>query len=360
MDEDIRKGVVVALDLSSRKGWAFSMDPDTGEVLRDGEYALTESGLSRLVKGLDAPRVVLEAGGNSAWVQAELEARGCEVWVVASTTLSSAGGGRPRRKNDREDARRLWQLSVATPKMLVRVRHRGAQEQADLTLLRSRDHLVGMRTGAINHVRGTARSVGISLPRRSSESFTSWTPEQWETVPESMRGVFEAHLRIIAMLTEQIAAMDREVKRVARERYPVVERLQQPHGVGPVISLAYVLTIADPHRFRKSRAVGPYLGLAPGQYQSGDLDPQLGIDKRGDSFLRRLLVQGAHCILGPKGPPSDLRAFGERLCARGGTRAKKRAVVAVARKLAVLLHRLWVSGETYEPNRQRPAAELVA
>ena len=127
--------------------------------------------------------------------------------------------------------------------------------------------------------------------------------------------------------------------------------LRQVKGVGPLTSLAYVLTLENPERFAKSRDVGPYLGLVPKQEDSGDSQPQLGISKAGDEMVRRLLVGSAHYILGPFGPDTDLRRYGLRLCERGGKNAKKRAAVAVARKLAVLLHRLWVSGEVYEPLR---------
>ena len=122
-------------------------------------------------------------------------------------------------------------------------------------------------------------------------------------------------------------------------------------GIGPVTSLAYVLTLETPLRFARSRDVGPYLGLVPAG-DSGDSQPQLGISKAGDRMLRKLLVGSAHYILGPFGPDCDLRRFGMKLCERGGKNAKKRATVAVARKLAVLLHRLWISGEVYEPLRQ--------
>jgi len=114
---------------------------------------------------------------------------------------------------------------------------------------------------------------------------------------------------------------------------------------------SYVLTLDDPKRFRRSRDVGGFLGLRPKQRDSGQSQPQLRITKEGDPYLRKLLVQGAHYILGWRGPDTDLRRWGLKLAARGGKNAKKRAVVAVARKLAVLLHRIWVSGENYEPLR---------
>lgn len=121
-------------------------------------------------------------------------------------------------------------------------------------------------------------------------------------------------------------------------------------GVGPLISLTFVLTIGDPLRFKKSRELGPYLGLIPRQHESGQSTPSLRISKAGDSYLRQLLVNGAHYIPGYHGPDCDLRRWGLQR-ATGGKNAKKRAVVAVARRLAILLHRLWATGEAYVPLR---------
>ena len=153
----------------------------------------------------------------------------------------------------------------------------------------------------------------------------------------------------ITSLTERIRQYDRQLEAVSKERYPETELLRQVEGVGPLTGLTFVLTLGDPSRFEESRSVGAYLGLVPARDQSGDSDPQKRISKEGDEMLRRLLVSCAHYILGPFGSDSDLRRHGEKIACRGGKNAKKRAVVAVARKLAVLLHRLWVTAETYEP-----------
>ncbi len=122
------------------------------------------------------------------------------------------------------------------------------------------------------------------------------------------------------------------IEQLAREKYRHTELLRQVTGIGPVTSLAYVLTLETPPRFARSRDVGPYLGLVPAQEDSGDSQPQLGISKAGDRMLRKLLVGSAHYILGPFGPDCDLRRFGMKLCERGGKNAKKRATVAVAPK----------------------------
>jgi transposase len=129
--------------------------------------------------------------------------------------------------------------------------------------------------------------------------------------------------------------------------------LCQVEGIGPLTALTFVLTLEDPYRFERSRSVGAYLGLVPATYRSGDRDPQKRISKEGDQMLRKmlrkLLVGSAHYVLGPFGSDSDLRRHGEKIASRGAKNAKKRAAVAVARKLSVLLHRLWVGGEVYEP-----------
>ncbi len=168
-------------------------------------------------------------------------------------------------------------------------------------------------------------------------------------IPTELRETLQPLLRMIATLNEEIKSYDQKIEKLASEKYRHTQLLRQVTGVGPITALAYVLTLETPLRFARSRDVGPYLGLVPKQEDSGDCQPQLGISKAGDQMLRKLLVGSAHYILGPFGPDTDLRRFGMKLCERGGKNAKKRAVVAVARKLAVLLHRLWASGEVYVP-----------
>jgi len=171
--------------------------------------------------------------------------------------------------------------------------------------------------------------------------------------PQALRPALWPILEQIASLTERIRQYDRKLETVCEEHYPETELLRQVEGVGPLTALTFVLSLEDPYRFEKSRSVGAYLGLVPARNQSGDRDPQRRISKEGDELLRKLLVSCAHYILGPFGSDSDLRRHGEKIASRGGKNAKKRAVVAVARKLSVcvLLHSLWVSAEIYEPLR---------
>jgi transposase len=216
-----------------------------------------------------------------------------------------------------------------------------------MALIRSRQVLVGARTQLVNHVRGAVKSFGARLPKCPARSFHKRAPGH---IPEALLPALGPVLETIGSLTQRIRDYERQLEAIAKERYPQeTELLGQVEGVGPLTALTFVLTLEDPYRFEKSRSVGAYLGLVPASDKSGDRDPQKRISKEGDEMLRKLLVGSAHYILGPFGGDSDLRRHGEKIASRGGKNAKKRAAVAVARKLAVLLHRLWVTGVVYDP-----------
>jgi transposase len=216
-----------------------------------------------------------------------------------------------------------------------------------MALIRSRQVLVGARTQLVNHVRGAVKSFGARLPKCPARSFHKRAPGH---IPEALFPALGPVLETIGSLTQRIRDYERQLEAIAKERYPQeTELLRQVEGVGPLTALTFVLTLEDPYRFEKSRCVGAYLGLVPASDKSGDRDPQKRISKEGDEMLRKLLVSSAHYILGPFGGDSDLRRHGEKIASRGAKNAKKRAAVAVARKLCVLLHRLWVTGELYDP-----------
>jgi len=186
-------------------------------------------------------------------------------------------------------------------------------------------------------------------------------PEKAEGLSPELQKALGPLLVASAALSEQIAEYNERIEQMAKESYPQTALLKQVKGVGTLIALTFLLTLEDAHRFQKSRDVGCYLGLQPGRRNSGQSEPQMHISKEGDPYLRTLLVQGAQHILGPFGIDCDLRRWGLKLAERGGRNGKKRAIIAVARKLAVLLHHLWVSGEVYEPlhnsnQRAMPAA----
>lgn len=339
--------VTVGVDLGDRTSALYEVSAE-GACLREATVATTVSGFAREFAERAACRVVLEVGTHSPWVSRLLASYGHEV-IVANPSAMYARGPR-RRRNDRLDARFLARQGRADVDLLYPITHRSATAQQDLETLRARDQLVGVRTKLINHVRGTVKSLGQRLPKCGADVFAKRAAA---ALPPALAPALTPLLEVIADLTRRIAAADRQVEAVIRERYPVAARLQQPAGVGPITALAFVLLVEDPARFRQSRAVGPYFGLVPRLDESGDATPQLRISKAGDVLGRRLLVSAARYILGPFGPDCDLRRFGTALAGRGGKNAKKRAAVAVARKLAVLLHRLWVSEGVYDPDYQR-------
>jgi transposase len=338
--------VTIGLDLGDRTSRTYEVNAD-GACEREATVATTVAGITRYFERRDRCRVVLEVGTHSPWVCRLIEQLGHEA-IVANPSAMFAGAAR-RRRNDRLDARFLARQGRADVELLYPMTHRSADAQRDLEYLRARDQLVAVRTKLINHVRGTVKSSGARLSRCSSEAFAKRAAGE---VPTALAPALTPLLEVIADLTRRIAQAETQLAAVTRERHPVALRLQQPAGVGPLTALAFVLLIEDPSRFRKSRDVGAYFGLVPRLDESGDSTPQLRISKAGDEFGRRLLVSAAQYILGPFGPECDLRRYGTAIAQRGGKNAKKRAVVAVARKLAVLLHHLWVSQAAYDPDYQ--------
>jgi transposase len=336
-------GLTIGLDLGDKYSEGCVVDA-SGEVVETFRVRTTQPALDRALARFGKARVVLEVGTHSPWMSRGASAQGHDV-IVAN----------PRRvrliaendsKSDGFDAELLARLGRVDPQLLHPIVHRGEQAQRDLVLLRARDGFVRARTQLVNQVRGFAKSLGTRLPRSSTEAF----PRRVRCVASmDLFPGLETMLEMIERLTQEIRAMDREVERLCRELYPETKLLRQVKGVGPITALCFVLTLEDPSRFRKSRSVGAYLGLRPRQRDSGEQRPQLRITKAGDELLRRLLVSAAHYVLGPFGPDTELRRIGLRLAETGGQAAKKRAVVAVARRLAVLLHRLWVTGEVYQP-----------
>lgn len=336
--------LTIGMDLGDQYTELCVVD-DAGAGVETGRIRTTAEGLERWFHGRPPARVVMETGTHSPWMSRALQGKGHEVIVANARKLRMIYTN--ERKSDRVDAEALARVGRLDPGLLRGITHRSATAQADLALLSSRDQLVRVRTQLIAHTRGLVKSMGSRLPRCSSESFAR---QAGPALPDSLQPALQPVLDEITRLTTTIRALDAVVAQRCAA-YPVTTALQQIAGVGTLTALAYVLVLEEPARFRRSRAVGAFLGLQPRRAQSGDQDPQLRITKTGNPFLRRLLVQAAHYILGPHGPDCDLRRHGERIAARGGKSGKKRAVIAVARKLAVLLHHLWSTGEVYEPLR---------
>ena len=337
--------LTLGLDLGDRVSRVCGVDAG-GAVVVQASVSTDRETLRSFFATQPQARVVLEVGTHSPWVSRTLQAVGHDVLVANPSEMY--GPKRRRKRNDRLDAEFLARQGRADPALLHAIQHRCEDTQRDLAHLRARDQLVQVRTKLINHVRGAVKSSGARLPACSAEAFPRRASE---ALPDALRPALEPLVELIAMLSQQIASSDREIASLIGRQYPDAQRLQQPAGVGPLTALAVMLLIDDPRRFRKSRDVGAFFGLVPRLDESSASQPQLRISKAGDALGRRLLVNAAQYILGPFGPDCDLRRHGLAIAARGGRNAKKRAVVAVARKLAVLLHRLWVSGEAYDPDR---------
>ena len=330
----------IGLDVGDR--WIHIARLDVAGAHVEERLRCTSAACQQYFERLTRSRVVLEVGTHSRWLSRLLEETGHEVIVANAGRVPAIFAS--NYKSDRNDALELARLARFDPRILHPIEHRPEAMQQDLSMLHMRDALVRSRTLLINQARGVMKATGLKPRKCSAASFK-----------KRIAGLVPAGSSVdllaeeIEHLSRQIKRLDRRIEEIARQRYPQTQLLRQVKGVGPLTSLAFVLILFEPARFARSRDVGPYLGLVPRKHQSGDNDPQLRITKAGNAFLRRLLVQAAHYVLGPFGKDCELRRYGERLVASGGKAAKKRAVVAVARKLAVLLHHLWVSAEIYRP-----------
>ena len=333
----------IGLELGDRNSWYCVLD-GVGQIQLEQRVRTSTKAFQEVFGGMSRSRIALETGTHSPWISRLLSELGHEVIVAHARKVRLIGES--RKKDDRLDAQTLARLARIDPQLLCPVKHRSAQAQADLTVIRARAGLVRARTALVNTARSLAKSYGERL---RGCNVRNMNPEKAEVLSPELQAALEPLLAAIAELSERICEYNDQIQALAEASYPQVALLKQIKGVGTLIALTFLLTLEDPHRFRKSRDVGCYLGLQPGRRNSGQSEPQMHISKEGDPYLRTLLVQGAQHILGPFGVDCDLRRWGLKLAERGGKSGKKRAIVATARKLAVLLHHLWVSGEVYAP-----------
>ena len=326
----------VGLDLGDRFIHYCLLDQE-GEVVEEGRMANSETALRKHFADEAVMRVAMEAGTHSPWVSRLLKRLGHQVLVANPRKIRAITGS--ESKNDRNDAEQLARFAAFDPKLLSPIEHRSEQRQQDLNLIHARATLVRARTMIVNVVRGLVKSAGDRLPDCSTESFAERTKA---AIPASLREVSMPLLKQIGLLTAQIDLMDKQIDKLGK-KYPEISILRSTPGVGPLVAACYVLTLDNPNVLGDNRQAGAFLGLRPRQSQSGDSDPQKRIARTGNTYLRSLLVQSAQYVLGRFGPDSALRRWGLKLAGSGGKRGKKRAIVAVARKLAVILHSMWRS-----------------
>jgi len=340
-----RSQVTIGLDLGDDYSHFFVLDAE-GECTGRGRVKTTPPAFRKHFGALSSTLVVIEVGTHSPWVSEVLEECGHEVLIANPRQLRLIFAS--DKKSDKTDPENLARVARMDRSLLRPLKHRGRKARLALSLVRARDAAVKARTALVNHIKGAVKQYGERIRGTTARNCHS---KAAESLPDDLLEIEKPLLELLENFSTTIKLYDKRIEALGEE-YPETQRLRQIRGVGPLTALAFVLIIEDPSRFKKSRDVGAYLGLVPRRSQSGEQDPQLRITKAGDPFLRGLLVQSAHYILGPFGRDCDLRRHGEKIAARGGKNAKKRAVIAVARKLSVLLHRLWVTKGTYWPVRE--------
>ncbi len=336
--------VVAGIDLGDKHSQVCLLNLD-GAIVERKKLRTSPTAFESYFGEWAPMRVVLEAGSHANWVYRLLERLEHEPLMADTHRLALIT--QSLSKDDRSDAERLAQLGLRMPEMLNAVEPRSLAVQHDRAVLKARETLVETRTKLINSVRGTVKSFGKRLLISSSEAFVKKAGAE---VPDELRATLQPLLDVIQHLSDEISRYDKRIEQLGAEKYPATKRLRSIRGVGPITALAFVLNLDnDPRRLRRSRDAGPRMGLRPKRRDSGERSPQLSITKTGDRLLRRLLVQCAQYVLGRHGEDSAIRRWGLRLAARGGPSAKRKAIVAVARKLAVVMHVLWRRDVAFDP-----------
>jgi transposase len=348
-------GSYLGIDLGDRKHHVCVTDKE-GTILSEFIIANDRAALRKLCEDHPDGAVAIEVGTHSPWISRFLTNNGIHVTVANARKLRAIYQN--DRKCDRFDARMLAKLLRADPDLLCPIRHGSEQAQKDLVAIKIRDSLVRQRTHIVATVRSVIKSLGLRIPSSGSEAFHLRAEAFLAEHPEFDAALTPALISLKA-LTEQIRFYDKAIEQAAREHHPQAARFQKIPSIGPITSMAFVLCVEDPNRFKDPRDVGAYLGLVPRRDQSGGTDKQLPISKVGNKYLRQLLVQCAQYLLGHFGPDCTLRQQGLALAAKGGRAAKKKAVIAIARKLAVMMIAMWQKDGDYEAfpehRKDRPA-----
>jgi transposase len=339
--------ITIGIDLGDRKHAVCVLNAK-GEILKEETITNSRGSLVALSRRYPGALMAMEVGMHSPWTSRFLKEQGHRVLVANPRKVHAIY--KNVRKSDRNDAELLARMARSDEKLLSPVEHVSEEMQRDLLQIKLRDNLVRQRVDIISSVRFTLKSLGITLPSPNSDAFAKKARATLRKEHSDMLALIEPSLCVLDGMTEQIHTLDKSIAAMASDKYPESEFLSQVGGVGLLTSLTFILTIGDPTRFQRKRDVAAFLGLVPRRDQSGETDKQLRISKAGNTYLRRLLVGCAQYILGPFGPDTALKRKGLKLTEKGGPRAKRKAVVAVARNLAVLLLTLWHDEAIYEPD----------
>ena len=340
----------VGLDVSL-KLTAICVVDQTGSVIREGMVDSAPETIAEFVTS-NAPSVVrigLEAGPTATWLWTELKQLGLPV-ICIDARHAKAVLKMQINKSDRNDAAGIARIMQTG--WFKEVRVKDLDSHYIKALLASRALLVKIKRDLENQVRGLLKNLGLVIGRAKLNVFAVRAEELIERRPELMAAV-RPLLDARNAIEQQVDDLDRKVMRLARNDAQVRRFMTAP-GVGPVTALCFLATIDDPTRFKRSRSVGAYVGLTTRRYASGETDWTGRISKWGDKMLRSYLYEAANVLLTRVAKWSTLKAWGIRLAKRSGLRKAK---VAVARKLAVILHRMWIEGTEFKWSSKEAATQ---
>jgi transposase len=340
----------VGLDVSLKQT-SICVVNQTGSVVREGVVDSDPEAIAAFVRS-NVPGVVrigLETGPTSTWLWTELRRLSLPA-ICIDARHAKAVLKMQINKSDRNDAAGIARIMQTGWFKEVCVKH--LDSHAIKALLVSRALLVKIKRDIENQVRGLLKNLGLVIGRAKMNVFAMRAAELADARPELAAAV-EPLLKAREAVGEQIADLDRKVMQLARNDAQVRRFMTAP-GVGPITALCFLATIDDPTRFKKSRSVGAYVGLTTRRYASGEVDWTGRISKCGDKMLRSYLYEAANVLLTRVAKWSALKAWGVRLAKRSGLRKAK---VAVARKLAVILHRMWIEGSEFKWSSKQAASQ---
>jgi transposase len=336
------------IDIHTRKSNYCALD-ESGEEIGTANFLTTKKAFTHHFGKIDKAKIAIEAGAHSHWIAELLKELGHDVVVANPRRVGLIA--KNREKDDQTDAELLARLVRTDPRLLHGTHTRSAENLILRGMIKSRSTLVECRTKLINSVRGIVKPFGIVIPRCNSEQFHEVAINYEPISSGNVKAVIAAMLVQIGSLTKEIDFQTKAIEGIEFDD-PTITRFKTVPGIGNLIALAYVAYIDDPNRFGRSEQVGKYLGLSSGRRFSGGGGHTLGITKEGDPQMRALMLQAAYAFMRSK-KDSELKQWTVQLMARKGGKdsreAKKKTATALARKLGVLLHRIWITGEKFEP-----------
>ena len=353
----------IGLDVSQRQT-AICIVDSSGKLIAEGKVLTLPSDIHGWIKGhVDIDKVInagLEAGAMSNWLGTELKQLGLPI-ICLETFQAHRFLETHRNKTDKNDARGLAQLVRLGEAFIKPVKIRSQASQEARALLALRQHAVKQKVDLENTIGGILKIFGLTI-QRGHVGKNTFRQRVIEKLCEAdarglkLRETVSPTLTLHEELQRQVAVLSRQVNALTKAD-PVCRRLMTVPGVGPIVALSFVTAVDDPARFSKGEDVGAYFGLTPRQYQSGETDMQKGTSKRGDVMTRTHLVQAATVLLSRGNKWCALRAWGIKIAKRRGL---FKARIAVARKLAIVLHRIWISGEVFRWSERKELGGLEA